>query len=64
MKLSTLLDYQKAFDALRADERQRGSLESNNFVQMIKAKTNFDFELEQITRDIKVEVETDWRQHE
>jgi len=60
MKLSTLLDYQKAFDALRADERQRGSLESNNFVQMVKAKAAFDCELEQIISAKEVEVETDW----
>ena len=60
MKLSTLLAYQKAFDALRADERPRNSLNPNAYVHMVKAEAAFNSELEQITGCKEVEIKTDW----
>ena len=49
MKLSTLLAYQKAFDALRDDERKRNSLDATAYIQLVKAEANFKAELELIT---------------
>ena len=55
MKLKTLLDYQRSFDMLRNAEIERRMVNSTEFMDAIRAKSVFDYELAQHIKDTELE---------
>ncbi len=56
MKLKTLLEYQRCYNILRDAETDRRQLTSNEFMAALKAKSVFDYELAEHTKDIQLEI--------
>ena len=58
MKLKTLIEYQRCFELLKSGEMSDNSLSALQYLEVIKAKSVFDLELEQHMKTLSaVEVE-------
>lgn len=56
MRLTTLLEYQRCYDILRDAEMDRRKLTTQEYMDALRAKGTFDFELLEHTQPQTVEI--------